>query len=222
MREIIETIKKYLPESSIKISNILGELLEEIELVVENFIAMGYLPEELDEIYEELQDIEEEMKLGYGQLDMVGGSNSPDELDIRPNYEDYKVDNTVEHTLIENFTHIKPYGFQFLDYNIEAKNWKELYIKACEMFLKIDEEIFFSFINKTSMNGKKKDYFSKNKYNIVGPVRISNKIYVSTDFSANDFRDLLIKIIREYSYDIKDFKVYFRADYNPLHKNTIS
>ena len=219
MKEIIETIKMQLPESSIRISNILEKLLKEIEFVVENFISVGYLPEELDQIYSELEKIIEELKLGYGQLNLLDDThyNLKDD-DARPNYDDYVVDTSIEHSLLENFTHIKPHGFSFFEESIEAESWKDFYIRACEMFFKLDSDIFLTFANKTYLNGVSRDYFSKEKNNLDGPVHIFGKIYISTNFGANEFRDLLIKIIKEYDYDVMDFKVYFRADYNPLHK----
>ena len=221
MKDIIESIKIHLPESSVKISYILEELLDEIELVMENFISKGYLPDQLNNIYEELQNITEEMKLGYGQLNLLSEPySSKIEKGKRPNYEDYVVDNTIEHILLENFTHIKPYGFKFLNNElVEAKNWKALYVRACEMFLKLDEDIFLNFENKTIMNGQTRSYFSKEKKNVDNPVKILDKVYINAGFGANEFRDMLMKILKEYNYNVKDFKVYFKADYNPLHKD---
>ena len=223
MKDIIKSIKIYLPESSVKISCILEELLLEIEFVMEHFLSEGYIPDQLNNIYEELQSVTEEMKLGYGQLNLLSGSDSRIvNGNKRPNYEDYRVDNTIEHTLLEDFTHIKPYGFMFLDKElIEAKSWKDLYIKACEIFIKLDENIFLRFKNKTYMNGQTISYFSKEKENMDYPVKLLDKIYISTGFSANEFRDMLIKILKEYNYNVMDFKVFFRANYKPLHKDEI-
>lgn len=219
MKEIIESIKAHLPESSIRIRRLLKDILDEVEFVMEHFIAEGYLPDKLDNIYKELDGITEDMKLGYGQLNLLDGiRRSTSNKDEKPNYKDYEVDNSVPHTLLENFTHIKPYGFKFIkDELIEAKSWKALYIKACEIFLKLDEKKFMSFESRTYMNGETRDYFSKDKENMDLPVKILDKIYISTRFGANEFRDLLIKILKEYNYNVEDFIVYFRADYNPLH-----
>ncbi len=210
IKEIIESIKVHLPESAVKINHILEELLDEIEFVVGYFISEGYLPEKLDNVYEEISNIKEEIGLEYGQLDLLEDSGDK--------YENYKVDNTIEHNLLENFTHIRPYGFKFLnDEIVEAKTWKSLYIEACKIFINLDEELFLTFIKKTNMNGQKRNYFSKEKTNIDSPVKIKNKIYISTKFGANEIRDLLIKILKEYDYDAREFKVYFRLDYNSKH-----
>lgn len=219
MKAIIEAIKTQLPGSSVKINHILQELLDEIALVVEYFISEGYIPDKLDNIYEQISNIKEEMSLGYGQLNLLEDTHTEDKAKgtINTN-EDCQVDNTIEHTLLENFTHIKPYGFKFLNNELaEAKNWKSLYIKACEMFFKLDKDIFISFENKTNMNGQTRSYFSKEKHEIDFPVKIMGKTYVNTGFGANEYRDILVKILKEYNYDAKEFKVYFKADYNPRH-----
>nr|WP_300006243.1 hypothetical protein [Tissierella sp.] len=219
MDEIIEAIKVQLPENSIRISHILQELLEEIELIVEHFISEGYLPENLDHIYGRISHIKEEMSLGFGQLNLLE-INIEEEIkdDIKAAQDDYRVDSKIPHSLLENFTYIKPLGFKFLDEElVQARSWKALYIKACELFVELDEELFRSFENKTNMNGQRINYFAKTKEEIEIPIKLRDKIYINTDFNANQFRDLLIKILKEYGFDAMEFKVFFRADYNPKH-----
>ena len=220
MDEIIEAIKVQLPENSIRISHILEDLLGEIELVVEYFISEGYLPEKLDNVYGEISHIKEEMSLGFGQLNLLDDHMHGSIDAIKKTIKDYKVDNTIPHTLLENFTYIKPCGFKFLGEEIvEARNWNELYIKACEVFLELDEKLFRSFENKTNMNGQIVNYFSKKKEDIEDSIKLAENLYINVDFNANQFRDLLIKILKEYDFDAIEFKVFFRADYNPRHSN---
>lgn len=218
-KEIIDSIKRYLPDSSIRLEDILQELLKEVEFVIESFSETGFLPIELSNIYDQLEEIIEDFKLGYGQLNLLEGIETINTKKLRPNYESLAVDNTVPHTLLEDFTHIRPYGFVFANNElIEANSWKSLYIKSCELFYNINPNKFMSFENKTYLNGETKDYFSKEEGNIDLPVRLFDKIYISTRFDANGFRDMLINIIKEYGFNVEDFKVYFRADYRPLHK----
>lgn len=219
MKKIIDAVKTNLPESAIRIKEILHQLLNEVEFIMENLNDDGYLLDDLYNIHDELDSTIELISLKYGQMNFINGINHIEIEDRnRPNYKELQVDNTIPHTLIENFTHIRPYGFKFYDDNlIETKTWIELYIKACELFLIIDEKKFLSFENKTIMNGEVKDYFSKEKQNIDLPIKLLNKVYISTKFDANGFRDMLMKIIKEYNFSIEEFKVYFKADYNPLH-----
>lgn len=219
MKKIIDAVKTNLPESAIRIKKILHQLLNEVEFVMENLNDDGYLLDELYNIHEELDTAIELISLKYGQMNFINGINDIKiENKNRPNYKEFLVDNTIPHTLIENFTHIRPYGFKFYDDNlIETKTWIELYIKACELFLIIDEKKFLSFENKTIMNGEVKDYFSKEKQNMDLPIKLLNKFHISTKFDANGFRDMLMKIIKEYNFSIEQFRVYWKADYNPLH-----
>lgn len=139
------------------------------------------------------------------------------EKDI-PNYDEYKVDTTIEHSLNENFTHIRPYGFKFLtDEIIETRTWKEMVIETSEILIKIDEEKFLNFENMPKMNGKKRKHFSIDENDISGePRKIGDKIYIETNLSSNGARNLIVKMLKQYGYGIKDYKVYFLADYTEI------
>lgn len=137
-----------------------------------------------------------------------------------PNYSDYMIDNWIEHTLLEDFKHKRPFGFKFIsDEIIEANTWKEVFIKTCEIAYDIEPKRFNEFENMSHMKGMKKKYFSKDKKELRRPIQIRNDIFVETNHSANTLRDLIIKIIQEFNFEISDYKVYFVADYTDLKKN---
>lgn len=218
MKEVLEAFKTNFPEHALKIKEVLQYLLAEVEFGMDNFKDDGFLLDELDNIHEELDMLIEKIDLGFGQMSFIEGISSIYKKD-RPKHKDLQVDSTIPHILIENFTHIRPFGFRFQDGELnETKTWKELYVKACEQFLLINDKKFITFKYKTMMNGENRDYFSETSENINLPVKLSDNLYISTRFDANGFRDMLIKILKEYNYNVEDFKVYFKADYNPLHK----
>lgn len=68
------------------------------------------------------------------------------------------------------------------------------------------------------MKGKTKKYFSKNEKELRDPSVIREDIFVETNHSANTLRNLIIKILLEYNFDISEYKVYFVADYLELNK----
>ena len=68
------------------------------------------------------------------------------------------------------------------------------------------------------MNGELRDYFSKDSSNIILPIKIMDKIYITTSKSANGYSRLIVKMLKEYDYDIDEYKLYYIADYSPLHK----
>ena len=108
------------------------------------------------------------------------------------------MDNEVEHTLYENFTHIRPYGFKINSSElVEVKTWQDMMLKTCEMFLSIDAEKFLRFENNKTMNGKKNKYFSTKKDGLRKPEKVADKIYIETNMSGNSIRNLIVKILKE-------------------------
>ena len=135
------------------------------------------------------------------------------------NYDEYKVDHNVEHTLYDDFTHKRPYAFKINEYQLtKIKTWQDMLINTCEILIGLDEEKLLKFENNKAMNGKKKKYFSISPNQMRNPKIVSNKIYVETNQSANSIRNLIIKLLKEYEIKISEYKVFFRADYTNITK----
>lgn len=135
------------------------------------------------------------------------------------NYDEYKVDHNVEHTLYDDFTHKRPYAFKINEYQLtKIKTWQDMLINTCEILIGLDEEKLLKFENNKAMNGKKKKYFSISPNQMRNPKMVSNKIYVETNQSANSIRNLIIKLLKEYEIKISEYKVFFRADYTNITK----
>lgn len=142
-----------------------------------------------------------------------------DEKRTIPDYAEYVVDQNIEHSLYENFTHKRPYGFRINSQQlIETSTWKEMLGKLSELLITIDEEKFMGFENRKNMNGKKRKYFSVNPDVLRKPRVVANKIYIETNQSSNSIRNLIIKLLKEYDFSINQFKVYLKADYTSLNE----
>ncbi|TJX13497.1 hypothetical protein E9840_09065 [Tissierella creatinini] len=218
MKYIIDALGGKYPERVFIIRDLLNQLLDQVEFGMKNFKEDGFLLDELDSIHEELNLLIDKIDLGFGQLNFLDG-HIKFPKNTRPKHDDLIVDNTIAHSLLENFTHIRPYGYSFLDDEIiEIKTWKDMYISACKTFLKLNEDKFLTFQKKTIMNGESRDYFSDHEEGLDLPYKLKEKVYICTRFDANGFRDMLVKIIKEYNFNVKDFKVYFKADYKLLHQ----
>lgn len=233
LEEILNVIKEEFPDKSIDISESLGLLMDTIDdvmnrinekigraysnrdfLTIEKYTGLGktinFYETKIDKMInlttiEENQIFEEDTE----------GSN----VKILPNYEEFIVDNNVEHSLYENFTHIRPFAFRINKSElVEAKTWQEVLIKTCDMLISVDEEKFLSFENKKHMNGKKNKYFSVKSECIRKPELVGDKLYIETNMSGNAIRNLIIKILKEFDIKIGDYKVYFRADYTNVNK----
>ena len=67
-------------------------------------------------------------------------------------------------------------------------------------------------IDKTKFNGRIKAYFSNNSKELLKPFKISNNLYGETFFSANGFRDMIIKLFNYYNIDINNLRIFISYD----------
>jgi hypothetical protein len=230
-RTVFENLKREFPDKAIDLSENL-ELLKEtfkdiIEVVGEkiqtdvshrvfdNLELFGEMAKGFSEL--ENQADEAIALLDVDEINVNEVHKEEKEIKTLPNYTEYAVDTKIEHTLYENFTHKRPSGFQ-LNKNkiVHVDTWQEMIVKTCELLMAIDEEKFVDFENSRVMNGKKRKYFSRDASKMVNPKRIKNKLYVEVNQSANSLRNLLIKLLKVYGFNLSDYKVFLRADYTNL------
>ncbi len=79
-----------------------------------------------------------------------------------------------------------------------------MFIKTCEIIYNIDCNKFNEFEDLRHMKGRKKKYFSKNKVELRKPIQRKNDIFVETNHSANTIRDLIIKMLEKFNFEIPD------------------
>lgn len=137
-----------------------------------------------------------------------------------PNYSDYLVDTNVAYTLYEDFTHKCPAAFSIQGQKTDATQWKDVLLLTCEYLARNDSDIFQKFVDDPKMQGKKINYFSKTISNMRKPVKIDTmNIFVETNMSSNQIRNVIIKMLKQYGISLTEYKVYLRADYTALHKD---
>ncbi len=233
----IEKVVEKFPSNAIDISESLELLKDTLD---ETIIAIN---QELSQAMNvrDFKNSEESIALAkslYGyekQLDqlieMLDVELIEDEIDLDeateierikiPNYGAYIVDTDVEHTLYEDFTHKRPHAFKINeDTIIEVQTWKDLFIRTCELLGTVDGLKFRDFENNPKMNGKRRKYFSTDASKLRKPYKV-NDIYIETNINGNGIRNLIIKMLQQYGFKINDFKVFLRADYTDLHKQTL-
>lgn len=232
---LLSNIKNEFPENAIDIIEGL-ELLRMViddtvvsigEKVNESFSEKQYdkLPY-YSKLAEEMEIYEKKMKevidiLNIEDLELESKEEVDEEKEIQ-DYDKYIIDNNVEYSLYENYTHKRPYGFKLFDDRlIRVKTWQEMLIKVCEILIEVDEEKIIGFEELEHMNGKKKRYFSNRSKGMRNPKKVANKIYIETNQSANSIRNLLIKILKEYGIKTGDLKIYLRADYTEISKDKV-
>ncbi|WP_335871052.1 hypothetical protein [Bacillus sp. 2205SS5-2] len=234
IRDLITAIKEGFPDKAIDLSESLELLKEAINDTMDSIngqVSQAYtkrdfdgvrhfaeLGEEINQYEQKIEHFIELLEVDASNENIVEGEEEVVETASLPDYSAYLVDTKVEHTLYENFTHKRPFGFRINNEQIiEVKTWQEMLIKTCELLITVDEDKFMSFENKPAMNGKKRKYFSKQESEIRKPKLISNKIFVETNISGNGVRNLLLKLLKEYGYKSNEYKVYLKADYTDRH-----
>lgn len=137
-----------------------------------------------------------------------------------PNYSDFEVDNTVIHTLHENFVHKRPYAFELRGKKVFVTEWKRMLVETCNILTDIDRKLIEKFPDNPKFNGKKSKYFTTGDPALMrSPQKLDKiKMFVETNFSANFIRNLIIKMINHYKIPLSDYKIYLRADYTKLHQ----
>lgn len=161
MKNLLSTIKNDFPDKAIDISDSLQLLKEMINSTMEDinnkmnkafadrdFDTMGKYSDLAKQAYDyenKLEEIIDFLDIDYDEIETVNEMDNTDKAMEKsvPNYEEYRVDSNIEHSLNENFTHIRPYGFKFLsDEIIQVKTWKEMFVKTSGILIDIDEENF--------------------------------------------------------------------------------
>lgn len=235
LNTLIEIIKKEFPEKAIDLSEcltLLNEVINDTMEAMNNKMSSAYSIRDfanskkymdlgmfINEYENKINEIIDKLEVEDTQIELESETDEETEKKIIPNYAEYTVDSRIEHTLYENFTHIRPASFKLNNYNEEVRTWQEMLIKTCEYLLKTNQEKMHSFCNIPSMNGKKNKYFTKNASELRKAAPISSDLFIETNMSGNSIRNLIIKILKEYGLKASDYKVYYRADYTALNKD---
>lgn len=142
---------------------------------------------------------------------------TPHEGNPLPNYSEYRVDQSVPHTLYESFTHKKACAFSFCGKKYSARDWKDLLIQVCDLLSDIDSNKMMSFIDDRSMVGSRIHYFGTKLVPYKNEKLANMDIYVWINLSSNGKRNIIRKMLKKYNIPITEFFVYLRADYTALH-----
>lgn len=140
-----------------------------------------------------------------------------------PDYEEYQVDNSVEHNLYEDFTYTKACAFSFCGEYVEVANMKWVLVETCGILAKLDPVKMKSLLTDLSMKGSKVWYFSKESvienYIVKNEQIPGTDMYVWTASSCNQTRNLIKKLLKKFNIKQSEFKIYLRANYTDLHRH---
>jgi len=236
MEKLISFLKNEFPKDALDIQECIDLLNQCIEGCVKNIKdAFNTAIDKRD--YQRLTNLSEMLKsidkvqgkLGeYSNLlqidndieeEIIQKENLKDESKELPSYDSLQVDQNMPYTLYDDYTYKKPAGFEVFGLRYDAKDWREMFVKICEILAEKDPVKFKTFVNDKSMQGKKVSYFCNNQKGIREPRHVKGTdIYLMTNMNANRIRNIIVKMLRRYDVKINDFKIYLRADYTIRHE----
>lgn len=183
--------------------NNLQEMLQSVDRIqskLEEYLDLLQLDDEIEE-------------------DIISKENLEDDSKNLPDYGALRVDPKIPYTLYDDYTHKRPAGFEIFGIRQDVKDWKEMFVKTCEVLAEKDLTKFNAFIDDKSMQGRKVSYFCKEQTGIRAPRRVKGTdIYLMTNMSANQVRNVIERMLRRYDIKINDFKIYLKADYTARHE----
>ena len=239
MEKLIELIRKEYPSDALEIqecidllsqciSGFRASIKRTIDVAYEdkNYSRMKQLPEYLEAIdnvlkalenYSDALQIDDEVEKNIEEK--VEREAVFDDREL-PKYNDLIVDSNIPYNLYDDYTYKRPAAFELLGEKYYVKDWKEVFVKTCEILAKKDNNLFSTFVMDKGMQGRKMKYFCMDKSEIRSPREIAKTgIYVMTNMSANQIRNIIGKMLMKYEIKIADYKIYLKADYTARHIN---
>jgi hypothetical protein len=118
------------------------------------------------------------------------------------------------HTLDEDFTYKRPYGFTLgEDAHNDVVTWRRLYELLCRSLERIDANRFKQLPdNPAFITNRDNPKFSRTPGKLRGARELSGDIFAEVNLSANHIRDQIKMLLKEFSIDISALRIYLRQD----------
>ncbi len=126
------------------------------------------------------------------------------------------MDNRQPHSLDEDFTYKRPYGFSLGDsvYR-EVNTWRNVLDRVCRNLSAADNRVFLKLPdNPLLISIQGKHYFSRNPSDHHIPMDVGSGIHVETVLSAKRVSVVIIKLLEAFGIPKEDCIVFLREDRN--------
>lgn len=125
-----------------------------------------------------------------------------------------ELDQTAPHTLNENFTYKRPYGFILGETAYKGlKTWKTLYLLVLNMLQTADLEKFAALPEtERFISNRGNQLFSANQVILCVGEKLPSCLYAEVNLSANMIRDNLHDLLEHFGLDLRTMKIYLRED----------
>lgn len=120
------------------------------------------------------------------------------------------------HTLDENFTWKRPYGFTLRSLEVtDVATWRELYGALCGALAELDSETFRALPeNDQFLSSHGHRDFSRTRKGLREAMAVGDGIYAEVHYSANSIRDNIKELLPLFGFQPADMHVYLRQDRN--------
>ena len=125
-----------------------------------------------------------------------------------------ELDKQEPHSLAEDFTYKRPYGFVLEDQGYkEIVTWRRVY----ELFLKQlatrNPDVFIALCqNHDYHTNRGKPSFARKPAELRNAMLVKNEIYAEINLSANHIRDMMKRLLETFNVSESAMKVYLRED----------
>lgn len=127
-----------------------------------------------------------------------------------------ELDKNESHTLDEDFTYKRPFGF-ILDNAVYKgiKTWKSLYLQILKELKSKDPERFEKLpTEKRFISRRGNNLFARNENELRISEKLSAGFYVEINLSANQIRNSIKDLLDYFGIDYRKMKIYLREDRN--------
>ncbi|WP_303850302.1 hypothetical protein [Seleniivibrio woodruffii] len=127
-----------------------------------------------------------------------------------------ELDKSESHSIDEDFTFKRPYGFVFDDVACKGlKTWKSLYIQLLKELNNKNPDLFARLpLDENFVSERGNKIFSANTEELRKPEELFPNIFVETNYSAKGIIENIKRILLYFDIQVNDFKIYLREDRN--------
>lgn len=129
-----------------------------------------------------------------------------------------ELDRAERHELGEDFRYKKPYGFVLKGTAVkDLVTWRKMLQAMCKILSHIDMDVFLALPESdTFVSSHGLRYISRDSNDLRLASAISDDIFVEANLSANNTRDLMVKLLDEFGIESSELSIYLRQDRDAL------
>jgi hypothetical protein len=124
------------------------------------------------------------------------------------------LDREEPHSLDEDFTYRRPFGFVLLGRGYQnVRTWKRLYEQVCQQMAERDPDRFDELPEMERFHTQYgNQYFARDPEVLRSPRMITDSVYAETHFSANGLSSRIEELLDAYGVPADDMTIYLRED----------